>query len=82
MPNTPFHRQGSGRLVTPKKLVEKENISIYIAKKREIFFVQLSLNIKRTEMARLEDKAAQVHFAALNFDMHLLLCLLWAGVQT
>ena len=53
-------RQGSGRLVTPKKLVEKENISIYIAKKREIFFVQLSLNIKRTEMARLEEKAAAV----------------------
>ena len=56
----PICRQGAGRLVTPKRLVEKENISIYIAKKREIFFVQLSLNIKRTEMARLEDKAAQV----------------------
>ena len=43
----------------PDRLVEKENIRAFIAKKREIFFVQLSLDIKREEMARLKERAQQ-----------------------
>jgi hypothetical protein len=39
--------------------VEKENICAFIAKKREIFFVQLSLDIKREEMGRLKERAQQ-----------------------
>lgn len=40
--------------------VEKENLAAFIAKKREIFMVQMSLDIKRQEMQRLAQRAAQV----------------------
>ena len=40
--------------------MEKENIRAFIAKKRDIFFVQLSLDIKREEMARLKEQTEQV----------------------
>lgn len=36
---------------------EKENMSEYIAKKREMFLVQMSLDTKREEIRKLEEKA-------------------------
>eukprot|EP00762_Andalucia_godoyi_P000067 ANDGO_02278.mRNA.1 hypothetical protein PHYSODRAFT_330169 len=42
--------------VLPK---EKENLAEYIAKKREMFLVQMSLDAKRSEIRNLEDKATE-----------------------
>jgi len=39
------------------KRTEKENMSDFIAKKREIFLVQMSLNTKRSEIRKLEERA-------------------------
>src|SRR3546814_905730 len=36
---------------------EKENMSEFIAKKREMFLVQMSLDTKREEIRKLEEKA-------------------------
>lgn len=36
---------------------EKENMSEYIAKKREMFLLQMSLETKREEIRKLEEKA-------------------------
>jgi hypothetical protein len=44
----------------PPRRVEKENLAAFIAKKREIFMVQMSLDIKQQEMKRLAQRAAQV----------------------
>lgn len=44
----------------PPRRVEKENLAAFIAKKREIFMVQMSLDIKQQEMQRLAQRAAQV----------------------
>eukprot|EP00898_Chlorokybus_atmophyticus_P006120 jgi/Chlat1/6509/Chrsp45S00472 len=38
---------------------EKENMSDFIAKKREIFLVQMSLDTKRAEIRKLEERALQ-----------------------
>lgn len=43
-------------LVMPRRH-EKENISDFIAKKREMFLVQMSLDTKREEIRKLEEKA-------------------------
>jgi hypothetical protein len=40
---------------------EKENMNDFIAKKREIFLVQMSLDTKRAEITKLEERALQVH---------------------
>lgn len=37
---------------------EKENMGEFIAKKREMFLVQMSLDTKREEIRKLEEKAA------------------------
>ena len=42
---------------------EKENMNDFIAKKREIFLVQMSLDTKRAEITKLEERALQVHYA-------------------
>ncbi|XP_025108512.1 cilia- and flagella-associated protein 100-like [Pomacea canaliculata] len=43
--------------VTRDRHVEKESLSEYIAKKREMFLVQYSLGVKRDEMRKLEEIA-------------------------
>jgi len=49
----------ASQLPLPRR-VEKENLAAFIAKKREIFMVQMSLDIKQQEMQRLAQRAAQV----------------------
>ena len=49
----------ASQLPLPRR-VEKENLAAFIAKKREIFMVQMSLDIKRQELRRLVQQAAQV----------------------
>ena len=39
---------------------EQENMNDFIAKKREIFLVQMSLDTKRAEITKLEERALQV----------------------
>lgn len=46
---------------------EKENMNDFIAKKREIFLVQMSLDTKRAEITKLEERALQVHHASSAF---------------
>ena len=43
--------------VTRDRHVEKESLAEYIAKKREMFLVQYSLEVKRDEMKKLEENA-------------------------
>ncbi|XP_028414422.1 cilia- and flagella-associated protein 100-like [Dendronephthya gigantea] len=43
--------------ITRDRNVEKENLSDFIAKKREMFLVQYSLGVKRDEMRKLEEIA-------------------------
>ncbi|KAK0043339.1 coiled-coil domain-containing protein 37 [Biomphalaria pfeifferi] len=43
--------------ITRDRHVEKESLSEYIAKKREMFLVQYSLGVKRDEMRKLEEIA-------------------------
>jgi hypothetical protein len=38
---------------------DKENLQDYVAKKREIFFVQMSLDTKRAEIRKLEERIFQ-----------------------
>lgn len=40
-------------------VVGKENLQEYVAKKREIFFVQMSLDTKRAEIRKLEERIFQ-----------------------
>ena len=47
-------------LDSPPRRVEKENMAALIAKKREIFMVQMSLDIKTQEMIRMVQRADQV----------------------
>ncbi|CAL5225149.1 g7929 [Coccomyxa viridis] len=54
----------ASQLPLPRR-VEKENLAAFISKKREIFMVQMALDIKRQEMQRLAQQAAQ-HEAALT----------------
>jgi len=44
------------KLVAPRR-PEKENMTEFIAKKREMFLVQMSLDTKREEIRKLEEKA-------------------------
>jgi lipase chaperone LimK len=37
----------------------QENLQEYVAKKREIFFVQMSLDTKRAEIRKLEERIFQ-----------------------
>ena len=46
-------------LPTDHRRREKENMSDFIAKKREIFLVQMSLDTKRAEIRKLEERALQ-----------------------
>ncbi|KAJ0407690.1 hypothetical protein ATCC90586_001872 [Pythium insidiosum] len=43
--------------ISNDRLREKENMSDFIAKKREMFLVQMSLDTKREEIRKLEEKA-------------------------
>ena len=43
---------------------EQENMNDFIAKKREIFLVQMSLDTKRAEITKLEERALQVTSAS------------------
>ncbi len=49
-------QQESAMLVAPRR-PEKENMTEFIAKKREMFLVQMSLDTKREEIRKLEEKA-------------------------
>jgi hypothetical protein len=46
----------AAKLVAPRR-PEKENMTEFIAKKREMFLVQMSLDTKREEIRKLEEKA-------------------------
>lgn len=46
----------------------KESLSDYLAKKREIFLLQLSINIKQGEMKKLDDKAKAKEEALNNSE--------------
>jgi hypothetical protein len=48
--------QDNAKLVMPRRQ-EKENTSEFVAKKREMFLVQMSLDTKRDEIRKLEEKA-------------------------
>eukprot|EP00199_Chlamydomonas_sp_CCMP681_P000248 CAMPEP_0119104450 /NCGR_PEP_ID=MMETSP1180-20130426/2658_1 /TAXON_ID=3052 ORGANISM="Chlamydomonas cf sp, Strain CCMP681" /NCGR_SAMPLE_ID=MMETSP1180 /ASSEMBLY_ACC=CAM_ASM_000741 /LENGTH=553 /DNA_ID=CAMNT_0007089215 /DNA_START=31 /DNA_END=1692 /DNA_ORIENTATION=- len=43
----------------PERRKEKENMTEFIAKKREIFLLQMSLDTKRAEIQKLEERARQ-----------------------
>ena len=43
----------------PEHRKEKENMADFIAKKREIFLLQMSLDTKRAEIKKLEERARQ-----------------------
>lgn len=43
----------------PERRKEKENMADFIAKKREIFLLQMSLDTKRAEIKKLEERARQ-----------------------
>merc|ERR1719181_2177628 len=45
--------------VTRDRRKEKENMADFIAKKREMFLVQMSLDTKRAEIRKLEERAQQ-----------------------
>mmetsp|Transcript_2990 Transcript_2990/g.8133 ORF Transcript_2990/g.8133 Transcript_2990/m.8133 type:complete len:559 (-) Transcript_2990:375-2051(-) len=45
--------------VAPELRKEKENMSEFIAKKREIFLLQMSLDTKRAEIKKLDERARQ-----------------------
>ena len=45
------------KLTAPPRRQEKENMTEFIAKKREMFLVQMSLDTKREEIRKLEEKA-------------------------
>ena len=47
----------STKLVAPPRRQEKENMTEFITKKREMFLVQMSLDTKREEIRKLEEKA-------------------------
>lgn len=49
----------SAMLPTDHRRREKENMNDFIAKKREIFLVQMSLDTKRAEIRKLEERALQ-----------------------
>lgn len=44
----------------------------FIAKKREIFLVQMSLDTKRAEITKLEERALQVYCASLLHEAYTL----------
>ena len=46
-----------GQKVAAPRRPEKENMTEFIAKKREMFLVQMSLDTKRDEIRKLEEKA-------------------------
>ena len=46
----------SSKIVMPRRN-EKENTTEFVAKKREMFLVQMSLDTKREEIRKLEEKA-------------------------
>jgi hypothetical protein len=48
--------QNNVKLAAPRR-PEKENMTEFIAKKREMFLVQMSLDTKRDEIRKLEEKA-------------------------
>jgi len=50
------NQQETTKLVAPRR-PEKENMTEFIAKKREMFLVQMSLDTKREEIRKLEEKA-------------------------
>uniref|UniRef100_A0A7S3QRV1 DUF4200 domain-containing protein n=2 Tax=Dunaliella tertiolecta TaxID=3047 RepID=A0A7S3QRV1_DUNTE len=45
--------------VLPERRKERENMADFIAKKREIFLLQMSLDTKRAEIQKLEERARQ-----------------------
>lgn len=50
----------AARPQAPARRAELENMARFIAKKREIFLVQMALDIKSAEMRRLGERARQV----------------------
>lgn len=51
------NNRGSVPSLVPDHRTEKESMSDFVAKKREMFLVQMALNTKRDEIAKLEQKA-------------------------
>lgn len=59
--------EGVGR--DPRR--EKENVSEFVARKREMFLVQMSLDVKKAEILKLDEKAKQKE-EALNKSQQML----------
>lgn len=60
----------STKMVIPRRQ-EKENITEFVAKKREMFLVQMSLDTKREEIRKLEEKAQMKEDALLRSEQML-----------
>lgn len=58
------------KVVAPRR-AEKENMTDFIAKKREMFLVQMSLDTKREEIRKLEEKAQMKEEALLRSEQML-----------
>jgi len=55
----------------PERRREKENMADFIAKKRDMFLVQMSLDTKRDEIRKLEEKAQMKEQALLKSELML-----------
>lgn len=72
-----FHSSIKSKKVKPSHAVlgerrrEKENMSDFIDKKREMFLVQMSLDTKRDEIRKLEEKAQMREQALLKSELML-----------
>ena len=58
-----LHKSGptvAATAAAPELRKEKENMSDFIAKKREIFLLQMSLDTKRAEIKKLDERARLV----------------------
>jgi len=62
---------GGGDRLFQGRRREKENMSDFIAKKRDMFLIQMSLDTKRAEIAKLEEKAQMKEDALRKSEMML-----------
>jgi len=62
---------GGGNRLFQGRRREKENMSDFIAKKRDMFLIQMSLDTKKAEIAKLEEKAAMKEEALKKSELML-----------
>ena len=80
--NVPGSRElaAAQALPTDHRRREKENMADFIAKKREIFLVQMSLDTKRAEIRKLEERALQVRGLWLR-KLTKRMCIIWVKLH-